>query len=74
MQGKKCSCPAAVRPKKPYIWDVPLTEMQRWRSMQNGSGLLIQHAGVILKSGQKRSRAAKAHTFYTFLEQFSVTV
>jgi hypothetical protein len=43
----------SVRPEKPYVRDVPLTEMQKWRSMQNTGGLLIQYAGVILKSGWK---------------------
>ena len=41
----------AVRPEKPYVQDVPLTEMQRRRSRQKARGLLIQHAGVVLKSG-----------------------
>ena len=65
-----------VSPEKPYIRDVPLTEMQRWRSMQKARGWLIQQAGVILKLGWKQPRVAKAHTLYTFffLEQFSVTV
>jgi hypothetical protein len=34
--------------------------------MQKARGLSVQHAGVILKSGWKQPRVAKAHTFYTF--------
>ena len=40
-----------VRPEKPYVRDVPLTETQRRRSMQTARGLLIHHAGVVLKLG-----------------------
>ena len=43
--------PEIVKPEKPYVRDVPLIETQRQRSMQNARGLLIQHAGVVLKSG-----------------------
>jgi hypothetical protein len=55
-QPKSCEGHVTVRTKEPYIQDIPLTETQRPRLMQQARGFLIPHAEVILKMGQRQPR------------------